>query len=182
MIPISLSVMAGGLITIVGTSTNISVQSVAADYDIDLNTFDITPAGLVVALGCWIYLLLFAKYLPTRQTTEDVIQRPREYLATMLVKREDECGNRIPGSRIATGDLCIHGKSAYSAGLRSLPGVFLVGIERNGIMTSAPGPEHVVLGDDRLFFAGSAEGISALAQIPGLKIDESVRFVVVFAK
>lgn len=166
--------MAGGLISVIGTSTNLAVQTLAEKLKITINLFDITPYGFPVVFASWLYMLLFADRLPNRQTTGDVIERTREYLGIVRVKRQDECSAPVPGSHLVTGDLCIDGKTVLQAGLKTLPGLYLVGIERGDRLINAPGPDEVLAGDDRLFFAGNAESVANLAQTPGLKIDESV--------
>jgi hypothetical protein len=60
------------------------------------------------------------------------------------------------------------GKTIEAAGLRGLPDVFLVAIERNTTTLHAVAPSEVLLAGDILWFAGSAEGVITLRKIPGV--------------
>ena len=65
----------------------------------------------------------------------------------------------------------VEGKTLAAAGLRGLPGLFLTAVQTAGEdadAVAAPGPEYVLHGDDILWFAGDAAGISALRRIPGV--------------
>ena len=65
----------------------------------------------------------------------------------------------------------VEGKTLAAAGLRGLPGLFLTAVQTAGEdadAVAAPGAEYVLHGDDMLWFAGDAAGISALRRIPGV--------------
>lgn len=58
--------------------------------------------------------------------------------------------------------------SIESAGLRGLPQLFLVEIEREtGKRIPAAAPEEVLYGGDVLWFAGVLESVASLRKIPG---------------
>ena len=55
-----------------------------------------------------------------------------------------------------------------AAGLRHLPGLYLIEIERGGEVIPAAGPEEKLKGGDRLVFAGVTESVVDLQRIKGL--------------
>ena len=70
------------------------------------------------------------------------------------------------------------GRSVIDAGLRNLNGLFLVEIQRAGELLSAPTPETVLAGDDRLVFVGVVDGLRELRHLPGLRHAEDLVFQV----
>ena len=67
-------------------------------------------------------------------------------------------------------------RSIQDAGLRNLPGLFLVEIEREGQILSAVRPRTVLEQGDRLVFAGSPESVLELRNIHGLVLADDQRF------
>ena len=76
----------------------------------------------------------------------------RDYLVEMLVQ---------PNCR-----LC--GLNVQAAGLRQLPGLFLIEIDRDGLITSPVRPDDLIESNDRLVFTGIVSSIIELERIPGL--------------
>jgi di/tricarboxylate transporter len=77
---------------------------------------------------------------------------PRRYTIEMLVQ---------PSSPLV-------GRSVEEAGLRHLPGMFLVEIERDGDVFPAIAPHHRLKASDRLVFAGILDSVVDLQQFRGL--------------
>eukprot|EP00054_Salpingoeca_dolichothecata_P019377 m.120391 g.120391 ORF g.120391 m.120391 type:complete len:888 (+) comp23232_c0_seq1:57-2720(+) len=75
-----------------------------------------------------------------------------------------------PGNS-ATRHLLV-GKSIADAGLRNLPGLFLVQIERGTTIIPAPGPEVTLAANDKLYFAGIIDSVLNLSQMRGLHLAE----------
>ncbi|MEO1277974.1 MAG: SLC13 family permease [Planctomycetota bacterium] len=154
LIPLSYAAILGGTCSLIGTSTNLVVAGMALDEaGLDLRVFDITLIGVpcvIVGLG---FLLLFGpKLLPDRGSSSSVMADPREYTLEMIVP---------VGSGLA-------GRTIEDAGLRSLPGCFLVEVEREGGVMASVGPETVLQANDRLVFAGVVEAIKELQALRGL--------------
>jgi di/tricarboxylate transporter len=61
------------------------------------------------------------------------------------------------------------GKSIERAGLRQLPGLYLIEIERNEQVLTAVAPQERLQGNDRLVFVGIVESVIDLQRIAGLK-------------
>ncbi len=60
------------------------------------------------------------------------------------------------------------GKKVAEAGLRQLPGLFLIEIDRDGTVIGPAGPDEVIQANDRLVFTGVVNTIVDLEKIPGL--------------
>ncbi len=157
LIPLSYSAILGGTCSLIGTSTNLVVAGlVIAQTDLrPLRMFDITWVGLPTALLGSLFLVFFGpKLLPSRRASEAPLSDPTEYTLELLVP---------PGSPLA-------GKSVDQAGLRSLPGCFLIEIARSDEVVAPVGPEQVLRSGDRLLFAGVVESIRELTNTRGLTL------------
>lgn len=155
MIPLSYAAILGGTCSLIGTSTNLVVAGMVMDQTEldDIGMFDITWIGVpCVVVGLTFLLLLGPKLLPNRGSPASVMADPREYTLEMIVPE---------GSGLA-------GKTVEAAGLRNLPGCFLVEVEREGGVMAAVGPDSVLRAGDRLVFAGVVEAIKDLQALRGL--------------
>lgn len=70
LIPLSYMTVLGGMITMIGTSTNLLVDGVAADRGLEhFSLFEIAPVGIAVAIAGGLFLALFGdRLLPVRQS------------------------------------------------------------------------------------------------------------------
>ena len=154
MIPLSYAALLGGLLTLIGTSTNLVVQGMLIQATgRGLGMFDITWVGLPVALVGGLYLLLVAPWLlPDRRAAVSTVSDPREYTVDLQV----EAG--CPLVR----------KTIEAAGLRHLPGLFLAEIHREGVKIAAVSPQETLAEGDRLLFVGAIESVRDLYRIRGL--------------
>lgn len=156
LIPLSYATVLGGTCTLIGTSTNLVVHGMLKKqpgYEGGFGMFTITWIGLPTAVVGLAYLLFVGKrLLPDRKPVLSIQDDPREYTVEMMVE---------PGSVLV-------GNSIEEAGLRHLPGMFLVEIEREGNVLAAVGPQERLQANDRLIFAGIVESIVDLQRIRGL--------------
>jgi di/tricarboxylate transporter len=156
MIPLSFASILGGSCTLIGTSTILVVNGlIVSDIGSEhaLGMFDIAYIGLPAALAGLVYLLLGSRWLlPERRPAISIEDDPREYVVEMLV----ESGSPLSGSTIE------------DAGLRQLPGLYLIEIERDGIVMPAVSSQVTLRDEDRLFFAGVVESVVDLQRIRGL--------------
>jgi di/tricarboxylate transporter len=155
LIPLSFLTILGGTITVIGTSTNLVVQGLLEKQGLpQMSFFEIGKVGLPCALIGTAYLLTLGRWLlPDRkELLEQLGESQREYLVEMLVQ---------PGSRLA-------GQTVAGAGLRQLPGLFLIEIDRQGVSIGPVDPAEMILANDRLVFTGVVSTIVDLEKIPGL--------------
>ena len=155
MIPLSYAAIFGGTCTIIGTSTNLVVNGLLTDqaHARSMGFFELAWVGVPCAFIGIGYVLLTSRWLlADRIPAIRQLQDAREYTVEMLV----EAGSPLDGQTV------------QAAGLRHLPGLFLVEIERRGAVLPAVGPGEVLRGGDRLVFAGITESIVDLQRIRGL--------------
>lgn len=155
MIPLSFAAIVGGLCTLIGTSTNLVVNGLLiSETDLgSLAMFDIALIGVPVLLVTLVYVVAASKWLlPERQPVISQFSDAREYTVQMSV----EAGSPLAGQTIT------------DAGLRHLPGLYLIEIERQGRVIPAVSPDERLEGDDLLLFAGIVESIVDLQKIHGL--------------
>jgi di/tricarboxylate transporter len=166
LMPLSHAAVFGGVITVLGTSANITVSGLLRESGQEpLEVFEITPVGLPLAvLGAVLLVLVSPRLLPRRLSPSEAdTGTTREFTLEMQI---------APGSPLA-------GRTVADAGLRNLEGVFLLEVERNGATIAPVGPEHVLAGDDRLTFVGAVARVLDLQRIPGLVSAEHRHFSVV---
>ena len=155
LMPLSFLSILGGTCSLIGTSTNLVVQGLLIKRGLKPMTFfEVGSVGLPCALlGAFYLLTIGRKLLPDRkEMIEQLEETRREYLVEMMVQ---------PGCRLA-------GKTVAQAGLRQLPGLFLIEIDRDGVVHGPVSPEEVIRVDDRLIFTGVVNTIVDLEKIPGL--------------
>jgi di/tricarboxylate transporter len=155
LIPLSYASILGSVTTIIGTSTNMTVAGLILEANMEpMGFFELLPVGLPVCIIGMLYLVFVSPHLlPDRLgPAEELGERRREYVASMRV--EPDC--------------TLIGLSVESAGLRALPGLFLVEIDRAGRAITPVAPDVTILSGDRLVFAGVVSTIVDLQRIRGL--------------
>jgi di/tricarboxylate transporter len=163
LMPMSFAAVFGGVITLIGTSTNLVVSGLLEQRGMDgLSLFEVTPVGLPLAIiGAGLLIALAPKLLPERASVAESLETAaREFTLEMTV---------TPGGRLV-------GLSVADAGLRHLEGVYLVAVERAGATTAPVGPDFRLDGGDRLTFAGNVSKVLDLQRIGGLESSEHRHF------
>lgn len=163
LMPLSFAVILGGVVTTIGTSTNLVVSGLLqASGQAPFGLFETTPIGLPIAIVGVVFVALAAPILlPDRQSPRRQLSvAERDFVVRMIV---DEGGGL---DRLSVED----------AGLRHLEGVFLVEIERDGEPISPVAPTTVLHSGDHLLFVGQAKLVADLAHLPGLRSAEGTHF------
>ncbi|GAM73796.1 sulfate permease [Vibrio ishigakensis] len=112
LLPLSYAAILGGTLTLIGTSTNLIVNSLLIDTDLPpLSFFDFTAVGLCVVIACGLILTLLTRFLPQNAVKE---LSNENYFIEAKVKQ---------GSQLI-------GKSIQRNGLRHLESLFLLEIQR----------------------------------------------------
>jgi di/tricarboxylate transporter len=154
LIPLSFATILGGTCTLIGTSTNLVVQSKLAEKKMPPMSFiELGYVGIPCAIVGLAYLLTAGRWLlPNRkELLQQLAETRREYLVEMMVQ---------PGCRLI-------GQSVQAAGLRNLPGLFLIEIDRQGEIIGPVAPQELLREGDRLVFTGVVDTIVDLKKIPG---------------
>lgn len=158
LIPLSYATIFGGTLTLIGTSTNLVIHGFMLEQGFDgFSMFQLAvvslPAGI---LGIIFMITVGYKLLPNRKTsTQSFGETAREYLAEAAVDQNSP----------------LIGKTIEEAGLRSLSGLYLIAMIRNGErMASVPSYKKLLEGD-RLIFTGVLSTIVELHNIKGLRVE-----------
>ena len=163
LLPLSYATILGGLCTLIGTSTNLVVEGLAQARPglPHIHMFDPAWVGVPAALAGMLYLLTLGRWLlPDRRSAVDQAQDTRQYVLEM---------------RVAAGGPAV-GCSITAAGLRHLKGLFLVEIQRGGLVMPAPKPETELAAGDQLVFVGVVDCLRELRQVAGLEHAERLVF------
>jgi di/tricarboxylate transporter len=155
LIPVDYAAILGGVLTVIGTSTNLVVVGLMQQAGMrPIGLFEIAWVGAPVCAVGLVYLLFVGpRLLPDRkEPAEQVGERRREYTTAMRVEPDGP----LPGQTVE------------QAGLRQLPGLYLIEIDRDGQLLTPVGPDEALLAGDVLVFAGIVASIVDLQRIRGL--------------
>ena len=153
LIPLSYASILGGITTLVGTSTNLVVNSFAySNTGRELGVFSFSLVGIPVALLAFVAVLWSASRLP-RNAQQDQNEALSYFLAAEVQSGSD-----------------LIGKSIEDNNLRNLDGLYLLEIERGGRLISPVGPAEVLREGDTLVFTGEVGKVQVLQRFAGLKL------------
>ena len=155
LIPASYASLLGGLCTLIGTSTNLVSDGLLRSHGLaGLGFFELAQLGIPAAVVGIAYLVLIApRLLPDRVKVKDLDGDLRRYTAEFEIVEPS----------------VLTGKTVEQAGLRRLPGLYLVRIERSTGTIAPVDPGVRLFPDDRLLFAGVLETIVDLRRFRGLE-------------
>ncbi|KAB0479851.1 SLC13 family permease [Vibrio chagasii] len=152
LIPLSYAAILGGTLTLIGTSTNLIINSFVEDAGLpSLNFFTPTLIGLAVLAGGVLILIPLSYFLPSY---DDGSQDDLPYFLEARVE---------PGSPLV-------GRSVSENNLRALRKLFLAEVIRDGKTTASIDPDFVLQARDRLLFCGDVESVATLQEIRGLTL------------
>ena len=164
LIPLAYAAMFGGTCTAVGTAANLVISGMLGDQGLPpMGMFEIGKVGFPTTVVGLIYLLtLGRRLLPDRLgPSQSAHADAREYLVELEVARDSPMLNQ----------------TVEEAGLRRLPGLFLVEIRRpHGNVIRPVAPEDRIGALDHLVFTGVASTVEDLVvRFPGLSAVDDVK-------
>jgi len=151
LLPLSYAAILGGTLTLIGTSTNLIVNSLLLEHTgQSLGFFDFTLIGLIAVVLCGLTMACFSRFLPDHAREENQYQ---DYFIDAKIQ----------------ADSTLIGRSVEENGLRHLESLFLAEIVRDGKLISPVAPSEVLLQSDRLIFSGDVTKVMQLNQFSGLQ-------------
>jgi di/tricarboxylate transporter len=164
LIPLSYAAILGGTCTVIGTSTNIVVTSLAStDYGIHFGIFDITKLGVIVALAGVAYMALIGRHLlPSRESLASLVGSisTREYVTEMLV------GETSP----------LRGQPLEKTELHKIANVRVQGIVRDGEFLPPPFHVAVLEAGDRLVLGAPRTAMEEVQSLAGVSLIDEKEF------
>jgi hypothetical protein len=159
LMPMNHLVILAGMCTLIGTSTNLIVNSLLVKTvpDSGLSLFSLMWIGLPLTAIGFVYMLVASPWLlPDRQSPVEQLENAREYSVEARVTPH--------------GPLV--GRSIAEVGLRSMRFAYVLEISRGERLLTAVGPDEVLQGNDRVTFVGVVDAVNELRRIPGLLVAE----------
>ncbi|RYV03749.1 SLC13 family permease [Shewanella sp. OPT22] len=152
LLPLNYATILGGTLTLIGTSTNLIVNSFVEHSGLEpLHFFEFTQVGLVLVVAGMALLIVISHWLPERDDNQAETELP--FLLEAKV---------IAGSKLI-------GKSVHDNQLRALKKLYLAELERNGVAMSPVPPNMVLVAGDKLRFSGAVDSVELLQQFDGLE-------------
>lgn len=164
LIPLSYAAIMGGVVTLIGTSTNLLLNGLIQDAGLQpLSFFAYTVPGLGITVFGIIALAFLAPRLLGRKDDHiaEIKQNRREYLIELRLKPKSD----------------YVGLSVEDVGLRNLEGFFLTQIIRGSREIAPVQPSEIIEEEDVLLFAGDTSQINQLVNnFPGLELAKTNEF------
>jgi di/tricarboxylate transporter len=152
LLPLSYSAILGGMLTLIGTSTNLIVNGfVEQSGHAGLGFFDFTLLGSLVLFAGIIVLIIGSHWLPDNKSATE--QASSYYLTAHVRDDSQLIGNSVEHNR-----------------LRELQALFLAEIQRGTARICPVTPETIIASGDELRFVGDIAAVSCLQQFPGLEL------------
>ncbi|MEZ5646620.1 MAG: SLC13 family permease [Burkholderiaceae bacterium] len=154
LIPLSFASILGGVTTLVGTSTNLVVNSFVIQGGLPaIGMFTPALVGVPVALACLLVMLLSGRLLPGHGAGAVTAAESSYFLEAHVAPQSLLIGRSIEDNR-----------------LRHLDGLFLVEIVRGGHLISPVAPDERLQAGDILLFAGESAKFHRLNGFDGLEV------------
>ncbi|MCV2885605.1 SLC13 family permease [Aestuariibacter sp. AA17] len=152
LLPLSYAAILGGTVTLIGTSTNLIVDSFLVEAGLPgFNFWDFTLFGMSAGLVCGVLMYFLSRFLPEIDIQKEAYKC---YFIEAKVSEDSE----------------LVGKSVEQNHLRNLPELFLVEIVRRKKLISPVTPDMVIESGDKLIFSGNIQKVDALNHIKGLTL------------
>ncbi|EAW7389583.1 TPA: SLC13 family permease [Campylobacter jejuni] len=152
LIPLSYFCIVGGTMTLIGTSTNLMVNSFAVQNGLNsFKIFDFFAVGFCISVSVIIVILIFSFLLPEYKDEETKLD---EYLISAKVLKNSS----------------LIGKNLIENNLRNLEFLFLLEIQRQDEVISPVSHNEIIKENDVLIFSGDVTHLELLRKFDGLKI------------
>ena len=157
LLPLAYAASLGGMMTLIGTSTNLVVAGQMSDAGLEpFAFFELGAIGLPIAVLGLLVLVAFSPRILAGRTSPGA-QMVEADIRDFSVQME------------VIGDGPLDGITVDVAGLRHLEGVFLVAIDRGDTVIAPARPETVLRGGNRLTFVGRVDMVLDLERVRGLR-------------
>jgi len=158
LMPLSFASMFGGVCTVIGTSTNLLVSSIAEQHgQPPIGMFEMSSLGLIFFAAGVVYMLAVGvRLIPERRLETDLTEQYRmgEYLVDIILgETAASVGTRLAESPIVK-ELDIE----------------VLDLIRNGVRTTRPSPDTVLQAGDQLRSLTSVERIAAMQERKGITL------------
>jgi len=159
LIPLSYAAILGGTLTLIGTSTNLLVNSIIVKGNVlqPLGMFEFTKFGFIyLAIGMLYIFLVAQRIIPIRITTEGLTNNYRlnDYLTEI----------KITSGSPLVGDTCLSRK------INENYDVTVLKILRDEKSITTDIRNLILKGDDVLFVRGSVEGFTRMKEIENISL------------
>jgi len=151
LLPMCYAASLGGVLTLVGTSTNLLVSGLLEGQNMTpLRLFDLFPVGVLIVIACGAVMVVTLPWL--------LEESPATY---------DQSSDYFLEASVSADSVLV-GKSVEQGGLRRLAHLFLSEIVRGGRVIAPVQPDEVVQADDLLVFTGDITRLDVLTRFAGL--------------
>lgn len=152
LMPMCFAASLGGTLTLVGTSTNLLVNSLVIGQGMPaLHVFDLFPVGILIVLACGATMvLLYPRLLPAQAAPQEAAS---DYFLEATLR---------PDSPLL-------GKTVEQAGLRGLAHLYLAEIVRDGHVIAPVQGDRMLRPGDLLVFTGDLTRLDVLSRFEGLE-------------
>lgn len=162
LIPLSYFSQLAGVITLIGTSSNILASALSAQEGFGtFGMFEFAPIGLLVFVTGTLYMLFIGrKLLPDRRVEDDIAEsyHVKEYLSEVIVLENSP----------------LVGKRLTQSGLRQQFDIHVFEVMRDGQKLAHPLGQKVLRPGDILFIKANTEQLLKIKDIEGLTIEPEV--------
>lgn len=162
LMPLSYGSQLGGVMTLIGTSTNILASSLAAERGYGpFGMFEFTAIGIFIYLtGVLYFMLIGYRLLPERGAGDGVMEsfKLKEYLAELRIRP----------------DSVLVGKSLEESGLRSRLDVQVLDVVRNEDHLGLPTAEEVLQAGDILLVQANNQQLLRAQELRGVQLEPEI--------
>ena len=164
LIPLSYLAIAGGMLTMIGTSTNMLVNGIVKQKGLrPFTMFEITGLGSILAIGTVLYLMFLGrKLLPTRVC-----------LATLI---DSEAEREFLTAAIVSDDSPLVGRILSETSLAKRRDMRIIEVRRSGNRVEVPLTELKFEPGDRVIIKSRLSGVRGLNDAEGIDVAAKSEF------